>query len=70
MKVLQKIRRQVFEKIQREVTGHEIVYFAVARGLVGLSLQWSWPHELLSGVANAIVGVFVYFALDRLKQRT
>jgi rod shape-determining protein MreD len=49
---------------------HEIVYFAVARGLVGLSLQWSWPHELFSGVANAIVGVFVYFALDRLKQRT
>lgn len=50
--------------------GHEIVYFAVARGLVGLTLTWSWPHELLSGVANAVVGVFVYFLLDRLKQRT
>ena len=49
---------------------HEIVYFMVARGLVGLSLSWSWPHELLSGVANAVVGVFLYFALDRLKQRT
>jgi rod shape-determining protein MreD len=50
--------------------GHEIVYFTVARGLVGLSLAWSWPHELLSGVANAVVGVFLYFMLDRLKQRT
>jgi rod shape-determining protein MreD len=49
---------------------HEIVYFAVARGLVGLDLRWSWPHELLSGVANAFVGLFLYFALDRLKQRT
>jgi rod shape-determining protein MreD len=49
---------------------HEIVYFTVARGLVGLSLLWSWPHELLSGVANAVVGMFLYFALDHLKQRT
>jgi rod shape-determining protein MreD len=49
---------------------HEIIYFTIARGLVGLSLSWSWPHELLSGVANAVVGLFLYFALDRLKQRT
>jgi rod shape-determining protein MreD len=49
---------------------HEIIYFMVARGLVGLSLTWSWPHELLSGMANAVVGMFLYFALDRLKQRT
>src|SRR5208337_623280 len=25
---------------------HEVVYFTVARGLVGLTLQWSWPREL------------------------
>lgn len=49
---------------------HEIIYFTVARALVGLTLSWSWPHELLSGVANAVVGMFLYFALDRLKQRT
>jgi rod shape-determining protein MreD len=25
---------------------HEIVYFMIARGLVGLHMAWSWPHEL------------------------
>jgi rod shape-determining protein MreD len=49
---------------------HEVVYFAVARGLVGLDLRWSWPHELVSALANAVVGLFLYFMLDRLKQRT
>ena len=49
---------------------HEIVYFTVARGMVGLSLQWSWPHELSAALANAVVGVFLFFALDRFKQRT
>lgn len=49
---------------------HEIVYFMVARGLVALNLLWSWPHELWAGLANATVGVFLFFALDRFKQRT
>ena len=49
---------------------HEIVYFTVARGMVNLTLHWSWSRELLSGLANAIVGVFLYFLLDRFKQRT
>jgi len=49
---------------------HKIVYFMVARGLVNLSAQWSWPHELWAALVNAIVGVFLFFALDRFKQRT
>jgi len=49
---------------------HEIVYFMVARGLVALSLQWSWRHELWAALANATVGVILFFALDRFKQRT
>jgi rod shape-determining protein MreD len=49
---------------------HEIVYFMVTRGLVALNLQWSWPHELGAALANAVVGVFLFFALDRFKQRT
>ena len=49
---------------------HEIVYFVVARGMVALSLQWSWPHELGAALANAVVGVLLYLALDRFKQRT
>jgi rod shape-determining protein MreD len=49
---------------------HEVVYFTIARGMVGLHMAWSWPHELLSGVANAALGVLVFMLLDRVKQRT
>ena len=49
---------------------HEVVYFMIARGLVGLRMAWSWPHELLSGVANALLGVLVFMLLDRVKHRT
>jgi rod shape-determining protein MreD len=48
---------------------HEVVYFTVARGLVGLQMEWSWPHELLSALANAALGVLLFAFLDRLKQR-
>jgi rod shape-determining protein MreD len=49
---------------------NKIVYFMVARGLVNLTVRWNWPHELWSAFINAIVGVFLFFALDRFKQRT
>jgi len=49
---------------------HEIVYFSVARGLVGLTLKWSWQHELGSAFANAILAVPLFMLLDRFKQRT
>ena len=49
---------------------HEIVYFLVARGLLGLSLAWSWPRELGSAFANAILAVPLFFLLDRFKQKT
>ena len=49
---------------------HEVVYFMIARGLVGLRMEWSWPHEFVSGLANAVLGVVVFLLLDRVKQRT
>ena len=42
----------------------------IARGLVGLHMEWSWPHEFLSGMANAALGVLIFMLLDRVKQRT
>lgn len=48
---------------------HQVLYFTIARGLVGLDLRWSWPHELLAAAANALLGVFLYAAMDKLKQR-
>lgn len=49
---------------------HEVVYFTIARGLVGLRMAWSWPHEFLSCAANAFLAVLIFMLLDRVKQRT
>jgi rod shape-determining protein MreD len=48
---------------------HEVLYFMIARGMVRLDLHWSWPHELGSAIANAVLGVFLFALMDRLKQR-
>jgi rod shape-determining protein MreD len=49
---------------------HEFVYFLIARGLVRLTLEWSWTHELGSALANALLAVGLFMFLDRFKQRT
>ena len=46
------------------------VYFTVARGMVNMTLNWSWSHGILAGLANAVAGTFLYFVLDKFKQRT
>ena len=48
---------------------HQVIYFTIARGLVGLNLHWSWPRELLAAVVNAILAVFLFALMDRLKDR-
>jgi len=48
---------------------HEIVYFMIGRGMVGLHMEWSWSRELWSGLANAFLGVLLYALMDRVKQR-
>lgn len=48
---------------------HEVVYFTVARGLVKLSLQWSWGHELAGALLNAATAAVLFTLLDRFKQR-
>jgi rod shape-determining protein MreD len=48
---------------------HEIVYFAVARGLVKLALEWSWSHELGAALLNAATAAILFTLLDRFKQR-
>jgi rod shape-determining protein MreD len=49
---------------------HEAAYFMIARGLLGLTLQWSWAHELGTALANAALAVVFFALLDRFKQRT
>lgn len=48
---------------------HQIIYFTIARALVGLTLQWTWSHELLAAIANAVLAVPLFAVMDRLKQR-
>jgi rod shape-determining protein MreD len=48
---------------------HQAVYFSVARGLVGLAVASTWPHELGRAFANAVFAVPLFFLLDRFKRR-
>ena len=49
---------------------HSAVYFAVGRFLVNMTQHWDWFHGILAGLANAFLGIVLYFFLDKLKQRT
>ena len=48
---------------------HQVIYFTIARGLIGLDLRWLWSRELIASVANAVVGVLLFTLMDRLKER-
>ena len=49
---------------------HSAVYFIVARVLVNMTEPWSWLNGIVAGFANAVLGVILYFVLDKFKQRT
>ena len=49
---------------------HSAVYFFVARALVSMTQNWRWLDGVVAGLANAFLGVGLYFLLDRFKQRT
>ena len=49
---------------------HGVVYFTVARGMVNMTLNWSWGWSVLAGLANAMLGVVLFWFLDKFKQRT
>jgi len=36
--------------------------------MVNLTLNWSWTRGILAGLANAVLGVLLYFLLDKFKQ--
>jgi rod shape-determining protein MreD len=48
---------------------HEIIYFTIARHLVGTVMQWHWGRELTSAIGNGILAVVLFAVLDRFKQR-
>jgi rod shape-determining protein MreD len=49
---------------------HSAVYFTVARDMVNMTQGWTWGQGILAALANAVLGTFLYFVLDKFKQRT
>jgi hypothetical protein len=41
----------------------------IDRGLVAGTEPWYWGHTLISAVANGLLAVVLFAALDRVKQR-
>lgn len=48
---------------------HQAIYFAVARGLVGLNLEWRWGYFLGAALVNGLLAIALFAALDRFKLR-
>jgi len=48
---------------------HQLIYFAIARGLAIQSLTWRWGHEVIAAVANALLAVVLFTVMDRFRQR-
>jgi rod shape-determining protein MreD len=46
---------------------HQLLYWVLARALLGEALLFEVPRELVLAILNAIVAVFLYQLLDRLK---
>lgn len=49
---------------------HSAVYFFVARALVNMTQTWSWLNGFFAGLVNAVLGVMLFYFLDKFKQRT
>jgi hypothetical protein len=49
---------------------HQLLYFAAARGLAGEMLYWGWGHQAIAAVANALLALLLYAAMDRFRSRT
>jgi rod shape-determining protein MreD len=48
---------------------HGVVYFTVARGMVNMNLNWNWGWSVVAGLVNAMLGVVLFWFLDKFKQR-
>jgi rod shape-determining protein MreD len=47
---------------------HQIVYYLVARNLLGYGLEWLWGRTLVAAVLNGLAAVIVFALLDRFRQ--
>lgn len=47
---------------------HQVIFFTVARGLVGMAVEPLWLHELGRAVANGLMAIVLFAILDRFKR--
>ena len=48
---------------------HNGIYWLVVRHLLAQSIGWTWLHQLLRALMDALVGVVLFALLDRAKRR-
>jgi rod shape-determining protein MreD len=48
---------------------HQVIYFGIMRGLANEPITWYWGHQLLGALLDSLIGVVLFFLLDRFKQR-
>src|SRR5215831_5073226 len=48
---------------------HRIIYMTINLGLVSANEPWFWGRTLVQAVANGVLSVILFAALDRLKRR-
>src|SRR5579864_764880 len=48
---------------------HRAIYMVIALGLLESREPWLWGHTLVSAIANGLMAVVLFAALDRLKMR-
>ena len=48
---------------------HSVIFLVITSRLLALEVDWSWLHELIRGLVNAVVGVGLFALLDLAKQR-
>ena len=58
------------EGVLRAIEHYRITNLVLVPTMVNMTLNWSWGHSILAGLANALLGVVLYFLLDKFKQRT
>jgi rod shape-determining protein MreD len=46
-----------------------VIYLSIYRGLLGLSLEWSWLAELMKAVVNSLIAMVLFPVLDRTRVR-
>ncbi len=48
---------------------HSAIFLLITSRVLALEVDWSWVHELIRGVVNALLGVALFALLDLAKRR-